>query len=106
MSILIPWYGWRDFAYSYNEPMARNYFWHPAYDDYPVVGVDWHMANAFAYYLRCFGTTISKLVVMVLIRKTSVYQQNTNGNMQHVVAAKMLLTLGVALISAMPKAVC
>jgi len=40
----------RDFAYSYNEPMARNYFWHPAYDDYPVVGVDWHMANAFAYW--------------------------------------------------------
>ncbi|MEM9835890.1 MAG: SUMF1/EgtB/PvdO family nonheme iron enzyme [Bacteroidota bacterium] len=40
----------RDFAYSYNEPMARNYFWHPAYDDYPVVGVNWHMANAFAYW--------------------------------------------------------
>lgn len=40
----------RDFSYSYNEPMARNYFWHPAYDDYPVVGVDWHMANAFAYF--------------------------------------------------------
>ena len=40
----------RDFAYSYNEPMARNYFWHPAFDDYPVVGVDWHMANAFSYW--------------------------------------------------------
>lgn len=40
----------RDFAYSYNEPMARNYFWHPAYDDYPVVGVDWHMAQAFSYW--------------------------------------------------------
>ncbi|MEL7220080.1 MAG: SUMF1/EgtB/PvdO family nonheme iron enzyme [Bacteroidota bacterium] len=40
----------RDFSYSYNEPMARNYFWHPAYDDYPVVGVDWHMANAFTFW--------------------------------------------------------
>ena len=40
----------RDFAYSYNEPMTRNYFWHPAFDDYPVVGVDWHMANAFCYW--------------------------------------------------------
>ncbi len=40
----------RDFAYSYNEPMARAYFRHPAYDDYPVVGVDWHMANAFNYW--------------------------------------------------------
>jgi gliding motility-associated lipoprotein GldK len=40
----------RDFAYSYNEPMTRNYFWHPAFDDYPVVGVDWGMANAFTYW--------------------------------------------------------
>jgi formylglycine-generating enzyme len=40
----------RDFSYSYNEPMTRNYFWHPAFDDYPVVGVDWHMANAFTYW--------------------------------------------------------
>ena len=37
----------RDFAYSYNEPMTRNYFWHPAFDDYPVVGVNWKAANAF-----------------------------------------------------------
>ena len=28
-----------DFTYSYNEPMAKAYFWHPAYDYYPVVGV-------------------------------------------------------------------
>ncbi len=40
----------RDFSYSYNEPMTRNYFWHPAFDDYPVVGVNWHMANAFCYW--------------------------------------------------------
>jgi gliding motility-associated lipoprotein GldK len=40
----------RDFAYSYNEPMARNYFSHPSYDDYPVVGVDWHMATAFSHW--------------------------------------------------------
>ena len=37
----------RDFTYSYNEPMARVYFWHPKYDDYPVVGVTWHQARAF-----------------------------------------------------------
>ena len=40
----------RDFAYSYNEPMTRSYFSHPAYDDYPVVGVDWKMARAFSYW--------------------------------------------------------
>ena len=40
----------RDFAYSYNEPYTRNYFWHPAFDDYPVVGVDWNMAKAFCHW--------------------------------------------------------
>jgi sulfatase modifying factor 1 len=37
----------RDFTYSYNEPMARHYFWHVVYDDYPVVGVNWAQARAF-----------------------------------------------------------
>jgi len=37
----------RDFTYSYNEPMTRNYFHHPAFDDYPVVGVTWPQCNAF-----------------------------------------------------------
>jgi formylglycine-generating enzyme len=40
----------RDFSYSYNEPMARNYFWHPAFDDYPVVGVNWKMSKAFCHW--------------------------------------------------------
>ena len=40
----------RDFSYSYNEPMTRNYFWHPAFDDYPVVGVNWKMAQAFCHW--------------------------------------------------------
>jgi len=40
----------RDFSYSYNEPLTRNYFWHPAYDDYPVVGLDWPQAKAFCHW--------------------------------------------------------
>jgi formylglycine-generating enzyme len=40
----------RDFTYSYNEPMAKMYFWHPAYDNYPVVGVNWKQATAFAHW--------------------------------------------------------
>ena len=40
----------RDFIYSYNEPFATRYFWHPAYNDYPVVGVTWKQANAFCYW--------------------------------------------------------
>ncbi len=37
----------RDFAYSYNEPMAKRYFTHPAFGNYPVVGVTWKQATAF-----------------------------------------------------------
>jgi gliding motility-associated lipoprotein GldK len=37
----------RDFSYSYNEPQTRLYFSHPAYNDYPVVGVTWKQAVAF-----------------------------------------------------------
>lgn len=37
----------RDFEYSYNEPMHNDYFWHDAYSDYPVVGVNWMQAKAF-----------------------------------------------------------
>jgi len=37
----------RDFTYSYNEPMAKKYYSHPAYGNYPVVGISWKQATAF-----------------------------------------------------------
>jgi gliding motility-associated lipoprotein GldK len=37
----------RDFSYSYNEPMSKRYFSHPAFGNYPVVGVTWKQAVAF-----------------------------------------------------------
>lgn len=37
----------RDFNYSYNDPMHQDYFYHSAYNDYPVVGVTWSQAKAF-----------------------------------------------------------
>ena len=37
----------RDFTYGFNEPLTETYFWHPDYDDYPVVGVTWGQARAF-----------------------------------------------------------
>jgi gliding motility-associated lipoprotein GldK len=39
-----------DYSYSFNEPMTNMYFWHPAYDEYPVVGVNWRQARAFAIW--------------------------------------------------------
>jgi formylglycine-generating enzyme len=37
----------RDFSFSYNEPMSKRYFTHPAFGNYPVVGVNWKQAMAF-----------------------------------------------------------
>ena len=45
----------KDFAYSYNEPMHNDYFWHQAYSQYPVVGVNWKQAKAF-----CAWRTLNK----------------------------------------------
>ena len=39
-----------DFTYAFNEPLTNMYFWHPSFDDYPVVGVTWKQARAFSIW--------------------------------------------------------
>jgi sulfatase modifying factor 1 len=47
----------RDFTYSFNDPMADLYFWHPSFDDYPVVGISWPQANAFSRWRTDYMNT-------------------------------------------------
>lgn len=39
-----------DYTYAFNDPLTQVYFWHPAYDNYPVVGVNWSQARAFCVW--------------------------------------------------------
>jgi gliding motility-associated lipoprotein GldK len=39
-----------DYTYSFNDPLTEKYFWHPAYDYYPVVGINWKQARAFSVW--------------------------------------------------------
>ncbi len=56
-----------DFTYSFNEPLTQQYFWHPAYDNYPVVGVNWKQARAFSIwrtmYMNGYLTGIGQTIV-------------------------------------------
>ena len=50
----------KDFNYSYNEPMHNDYFSHPAYQDYPVVGVSWDQAVAFCVWRTSYKNSYQK----------------------------------------------
>ncbi len=51
----------RDFNYSYNEPMHDQYFYHTAYDEYPVVGVTLIQAKAFCNWRTKYENDARKL---------------------------------------------
>ncbi len=46
---------WRN-RLGYNESMVTEYLWHPAYGNYPVVGVNWIQATEFCKWRTDFAT--------------------------------------------------
>jgi len=50
----------KDFNYSFNEPMHNDYFWHQAYGEYPVVGVNWYQARAFCAWRTMYKNAYIK----------------------------------------------
>lgn len=42
---------WREeLGYTYGEPLLNIYFWHPAFKNYPIVGIDHIQAEAFCHW--------------------------------------------------------
>ena len=50
----------RDFTYSFNDPMTNMYFWHPAYDEYPVVNISRKGAELYCEWLTIEANKILK----------------------------------------------
>lgn len=61
---------WRS-ALSYNEPYVNYYFRHAAYDQYPVVGINWNQANDYAKWRS------ARVNEMILI-KNGITKKNVN----------------------------
>ena len=51
---------WRD-ELSFNEPFVETYLRHPAYDNYPVVGVNWLQANDFSSWR---GERVNEMILV------------------------------------------
>ncbi len=68
-----------------NEPYVQNYFRHPAYSDYPVVGVTWEQANEY-----CAWRT-DRVNEQILVQRGILAHDNTQSG-QNVYTSKTYLT--------------
>src|SRR6185436_9272968 len=64
---------WRD-ELAYNEPYVEYYFRHPAYDYYPVVGVNWVQATQYAAWRT------DRVNEMIMIKEGIMEQNNSQSD--------------------------
>ena len=75
---------WRS-ELAYNEPYVNNYFRHPAYSDYPVVGVTWEQAEAYCKWRS------DRVNEQILVEKGILQHDNAQGG-QNVFTTDTYLT--------------
>ena len=66
---------WRQ-RLAYNEPFVEYYFRHPAFDDYPVVGVSWKQANDYSQWRT--DRVNEKLLIDAGVLDVTLQQQKDN----------------------------
>jgi len=69
----------KDFSYAANEPMIE-YFSHPAYRNYPVVGVTWRQARAFTVWRTRYNLAYTE---KRRLAKRSDYRLPTEGEFEY-----------------------
>ncbi|MCU0356133.1 MAG: SUMF1/EgtB/PvdO family nonheme iron enzyme [Cyclobacteriaceae bacterium] len=52
----------RDFSHHMGDPVQDYYYWHPGYDQYPVVGINWDAAVFFADWRTAYWNDYRKSV--------------------------------------------
>ena len=50
----------RDFAHHMGDPIQDYYYWHPGYDEFPVVGIDWEAATFFCQWRTAYWNDYRK----------------------------------------------
>ncbi|MDH5598228.1 MAG: SUMF1/EgtB/PvdO family nonheme iron enzyme [Cyclobacteriaceae bacterium] len=52
----------RDFSHHMGDPIQDYYYWHPGYDQYPVVGIDWNAATYFSLWRTNYWNDFRKQI--------------------------------------------
>jgi sulfatase modifying factor 1 len=95
----------KDFAHHMGDPIQDYYYWHPGYDDYPVVGINWDAATYFANWRTAYLNDYRKSVGDFPMPNFR-FLLKQNGNTQPAVAVTLQNIPGVTHTSVMRKVVC